>query len=161
MKLAIHLIILFCVCSTSFGQNKGMTFQEAEIMGTPVSHLDSIYKSALHSDSSLAVFKTEKEQQAMMDAYVKLLQDLGKYLSDNNFEWEKPTRCYNRIYFNTDGTIDYFLFNFLGKNEEVPSEENQKVFRQLLNEFITDYQIEPRASTKFAQCSPTTYKPSK
>ncbi|MBI3501608.1 MAG: hypothetical protein HY063_07425 [Bacteroidetes bacterium] len=98
----------------------------------------------------------------MQKEYIQLLQGFGKFLSTNNFTWDKPTRCFNRIYFNSDGTIDYFLFNFLGKTaEDKPSEEKQKEFQRLLNLFIKDYKFPLTAKIKFAQCSPTTYMPKK
>lgn len=156
--------ITFIVLTSSLqclAQHLGMTFQEAEKKGLSYQHLDSIYTSAVHSDTSLAVFKSEKEQEALQQAYYKLLQDFGNFLSKNNFNWEKPTRCFNRIYFNADGTIDYFLYNFLGNPEDKPANEIEKEFEKLLNVFISDYAFALKAKTKFAQCSPTTYMPKK
>ena len=155
------ITVLLTICLQTFGQHLGLTFQNAEKQGISIKHLDSLYKSAVHADTSLAVFKTEKEQDALQQAYVKLLQDFGKFLLENNFKWEKPTRCFNRIYFNSDGTIDYFLFNFLGKTEDKPAEIIEKEFQRLLNVFISDYKFSLTAKTKFAQCSPTTYMPKK
>jgi hypothetical protein len=155
------IIIFLSICLQTFGQHIGLTFQDAEKQGVSIKHLDSLYRSAVHGDTSLAVFKTEKEQDALQQAYVKLLQDFGKFLSENNFKWEKSTKCFNRIYFNADGTIDYFLFNFLGKAEDKPYEEIVKEFQRLLNAFISDYQFSLTSKSKFAQCSPTTFMPQK
>ena len=159
IKANFIITVLLIVSFQSFGQHLGLTFQNAEKQGISIKHLDSIYISAVHTDTSLAVFKTEIEQEAMQQAYIKLLQDFGKFLSENNFKWEKPTRCFNRIYFSADGTIDYFLFNFLGKPEDKPAENIEKEFQKLLNVFILDYKFSLTAKTKFAQCSPTTYMP--
>lgn len=156
------VLTLFIICAAyvpSFAQQLGLTFDEAEKQGIRISYLDSIYPSAVHNDTSLAVFKTESEQQKMYEAYVKLRQEFGNFLSENNFKWEKPTRCFNRIYFNNNGSINYFLFNFLGKEEAKPTPEKQKEFKRLLNLFIKNYSIQITANTKFAQCSPTTYMP--
>jgi hypothetical protein len=158
-KILIILPFLIIAHVLVYAQHIGMTFQEAKKQGISISELDSIYKSAVHVDTSLAVFKTESEQETMFNCYVKLLQDLGKHLTDNNFKWDKPTNCFNRIYFNSDGSIDYFLFNFLGKPEEKPSEAQESEFVKLLNVFIKDYQISLTANAKFAQCSPATYMP--
>lgn len=160
-KANLMIIIFLTTCLQTFGQHIGLTFQDAEKQGISIKHLDSLYRSAVHADTSLAVFKTEKEQEALQQAYGKLLQDFGKFLSENNFKWEKPTKCFNRIYFNSDGTIDYFLFNFLGKAEDKPSEYIVKEFQRLLNAFIADYQFSVTSKSKFAQCSPTTYMPQK
>lgn len=160
MKTIVLTIAMMCaVYMPSFAQQLGLTFDEAEKQGISISYLDSIYPSAVHSDTSLAVFKTESEQQKMYEAYVKMLQDFGNFLSENNFKWDKPTRCFNRIYFNNNGSINYFLFNFLGKDDVKPTAEKQKEFKRLLNLFIKNYSIQITANTKFAQCSPTTYMP--
>ncbi len=158
-KTNLMITILLSTCLQTFGQHLGLTFQSAEKQGISIKHLDSIYKSSVHSNTSLAVFKTEKEQEALHQAYIKLLQDFGVFLSKNNFKWQKPTRCFNRIYFNTDGTIDYFLYNFLGKTEDKPAENSEMEFQRLINVFISDYKFSLTAKTKFAQCSPTTYMP--
>ena len=157
-KTTFILSILLMVCLQTSAQHIGLKFQDAEKQGIGMKHLDSIYKSAVHTDNMQAVFKTEKEQQAMGEAYVKLLQDFGKFLNHHKFKWEKPARCFNRIYFSPDGTIDYFLFNFTGNPEDRPSEEVQKEFQRLLNLFIQEYKISLTAKVKFAQCSPTTYR---
>lgn len=149
------------VCSHTWGQHLGLTFQQAEKQGISIKHLDSMYMSAVHSDSSLAVFKTATEQEALQKAYTKLLQDFNKFLLQKDFKWEKPTKCFNRIYFTPEGTIDYFLFNFLGKPENKPSEKVEAEFVRLLNVFIADYRFALTAKTRFAQCSPTTYMPPK
>jgi len=160
-KINFIITVLLTTCIQSFGQHLGLTFQDAEKQGISIKHLDNIYTSAVHSDTSLAIFKTETEQDVLLQAYIKLLQDFGQFLSNNNFKWEKPTRCFNRIYFSSNGTIDYFLFNFLGKIEDKPTENIEKEFQRILNVFISDYKFPLTAKTKFAQCSPTTYMPKK
>jgi hypothetical protein len=160
-KVTFIVAVLLINCLQSFGQSVGLTFQQAEKQGISINQLDSIYANAVHSDTSLAVFKTEKEQEDSHQAYIKLLQDFGKFLSEHNFKWEKPTRCFNRIYFDSDGTIDYFLFNFLGKTEDKPDVNTEMEFQRLLTIFISKYKFSLTANTKFAQCSPTTYMPPK
>ncbi|HKR03037.1 MAG TPA: hypothetical protein VJY62_00270 [Bacteroidia bacterium] len=160
-QIILTLLLVFMISIVN-GQHLASTIEDAGKQGISISHLDSIYTSAIHVDTSQSVFKSETEQQALGEAYMKLLQDFGKFLTANNFKWEKPTRGFNRIYFNTDGTIDYFLYNFQTKNvkpEDQLSQEKQTEFNRLLNLFIKDYKISLTARTKFAQCSPTTYMP--
>ena len=162
MKNLFLSTILFVACFQTFGQHLALTFQDAAKQGINMQNLDGIYKSAVHIDTSQAVFKTDQEQQAMYEAYTKLLQDFGKFLTTNNFKWDKPTKCFNKIYFDSDGTIDYFLYNFLTKDvkpEDQLSQDKQAEFNRLLNLFIKDYKISLTAKTKFAQCSPSTYMP--
>jgi hypothetical protein len=133
---------------------KVMTFQEAEKQGKPYQYLDSLYKSAVHSDSTLAVFKTPAEQQVLQKAYVDFLRQLGDFLKANNFKWEKLTRCFNRIYINSDGTVDYFLYKF---SKDQITEEKEKEFERLLTIFLKDHKFSASAKEKFAQCSPVKY----
>ena len=98
----------------------------------------------------------------MYQAYLKLLQDFGKFLALNQFKWPGAVKCFNRIYFNANGSIDYFLYDFTTKNVEPKDRlfpEKQAEFNRLLNLFIRDYKIALTAKTGFAQCSPVTYKP--
>ena len=131
-----------------------MTFEEAEKQGIPFQHLDSLYKSAVHDNTAMAVFKSSEEQAQVMQAYAKLLQDLGNFLKAHNFSWEQQTRGFNRIYFKPDGSIDYFLFNF-PPGQVAPEKATE--FARLLNLFIQDYKLNVKAKEKFAQCNPVKY----
>ena len=155
MKIIQLLIFTFLVSTiSSNAQNKALTFKQAELQGKSYIYLDSIYKSAVHSNEKMAVFKSEKEQLELQKAYQSLIFDLAKFLSENNFKWEKTTRCFNRIYFNENGKIDYFLFNF---SEGEITNEKEKEFSRLLNIFIKKKKINIKAKEKFAQCSPIKY----
>jgi hypothetical protein len=143
---------MFCI--RIYGQHIALTVHDAAMKGLTIDHMDSTYKSAGNKDTSKAVFKTDTLQHLMYNAYVNLLKDFGKFLKENNFYWEEKTKCWNRIYFSKDGTIDYFLYNF----QEQLSLGKEKEFERLLNLFIKNYQIPMTASVKFAQCSPVSYE---
>jgi hypothetical protein len=151
MKTLFSALLLLTV-STCFSQ-KAMTFQQASKSGVRISQLDSIYASALHSDSSKAVFWHSQEE--FIDAYKSTLQTLGDFLKQNGFTWGKETGCFNRIYFNKEGGVDYFLYSF---NKDVITPEKEKQFDVLLNRFIKDYKFPMKAGTGFSQCSPVRYR---
>ena len=159
IRIILFSLLLLPVTTRLSSQPLAITFQEAESKGIYIRVLDSLYLSAVHVDSTLAVFKTPEEQSRVHAEYVRLLQSLGDFLSANNFEWEKPAACFNRIYFSPGGNIDYYVFNFRGKPEDKPSPEKEKEFTRLVNLFIQDFKIDLRAHRKFAQCSPTTFMP--
>lgn len=152
--LTLILISLITLSFNSYGQNKALTFKEAEIQGKSFQYLDHLYKSAVHDDVKLAVFKSVEEQAELQKAYIKLIKDLASFLKTNHFKWEKPTRCINRVYFNPNGKIDYFLYNF-PQDQITPEKENE--FARLLNLFIKDYKFSLTAHENFAQCSPINY----
>lgn len=133
---------------------KGMTFEYAVLHGKPYQHLDSLYRSAVHGNPKLAVFNTPQDQQRLQTAYMQFMQSLGIFLKSNNFKWDKPTRCFNRIYFEPGGKADYFLYNFPTNEISIAKE---KQFNLLLNRFLKSHKISITANEPFAQCSPIKY----
>lgn len=157
--LKLFLILLFF--NNLHSQSKVFSVEEAQKIGINIEKLDLEYKSAVHIDSTKAVFRTETQQEKLQESYIKLLQDFGSFLNKNNFKWETKTKCFQRIYFASNGKIDYFIYNFKLKNvlpENLISEEKQKEFERLLELFIKDYTFTSSAKEKFAQCSPTSYQ---
>jgi hypothetical protein len=144
------LLLFYCVLTVN--AQKGLSIPVAKEQGITVEHLDSIYKSAVHSEPAKAVFKTEAEQQKLAEAYVKFLTDFGSFLLKNHFKWENATRGWNRIYIAPNGKIDYFLYSL----RDLPAEKEQE-FNRLLNLYVKDHKFPITAPVKFAQCSPVTY----
>jgi len=82
-----------------------------------------------------------------------MLQDLADFLKKNDFTWGKTTRCFNRIYFKSNGSIDYFLYMF---NTPIDPEKEQQ-FDALQNQFIQSYKFGMAAPVNFSQCGPVVY----
>ena len=157
----LKLFLIILSFNNLHSQTKVFTIEEAQKNGFSIEKLDLEYKSAVHSDSTKAVFKTVEEQQKLQESYTKLLQDFGSFLNKNNFKWETKTKCFQRIYFDQNGKIDYFIYNFKLKSvppENLISEEKQKEFQRLLELFVKDYSFSSTSKEKFAQCSPTSYQ---
>lgn len=159
IKTLYLVLIMLITVHLSYGQHIALSFQDTEKHGISIQHLDSIYKNAVNSDTSFAIFKTETEQEKLQQSYTKLLKDLGSFLSKNDFKWEKKTPCFNKVYFSNDGSVDYFLYIFRGSEEDKPSEIRQKEFQRLLNLFIKDYKFSLTANSKFTQCGGAVYMP--
>jgi hypothetical protein len=152
MKRILVVFVLF-LPFVARAQKIATTFKDAvENKGLSIEKLDAAYQSALHDDSTKAAFKGREKE--FHEAYISLLRDLGTHLKENDFKWGKKTRCFNRIYIDKDGGIDYFLFNF--KPEEISSEKVEQ-FRQHLEQFIQNYKFPLSNKVNFAQCSPVTY----
>jgi len=148
------VILLLTISSFSFGQ-ECKTFQDYEVNGQKIADLDSPYPSALSADTTIAVFHSREDE--FYEAWVSLLNDLAQHLANNDFTWGKPTWCFNKIYFNKDGKIDKYLFNFRKLEVE---EDKQAIFAKLLTEFAKDYKlkIDKVANSNFSQCGPVIYK---
>lgn len=153
-KITLCLLVVMAFTLNLYAQ-KAMTFDEAAKQGVPYQDLDKLYKSAVHADVNLAVFKTPQEQEKLIQAYALFMQNLGAYLKANNFNWGKQTKCFNRTYFAKNGTVDYFLYQFSPDQITV---EKEKEFAGLLTLFIKDHKFSLTANEPFAQCSPIKYE---
>ena len=149
--------ISFGIAINSFGQQLGTNIQDAEKQGITIQQLDGIYKNAVSDDPSRSVFKGESEKNAMQDAYSKLLIDLSEFLSEHHFVWEEQVKCCSRIYFNTNGTIDYFLYNFPDLPEKKSPAGKEAEFNLMIKNFIKDYHFAIEIKEKFGQCSTATF----
>jgi hypothetical protein len=150
---SIFALMTILLSTLTYGQKIATTFQDAvSNKGISIEKLDSTYQSALHTDSSKAAFKGQEKK--FMDGYISLLSDLNTFLKKNNFSWGKQTRCFNRVYLNKNGEIDYFLFNF--KEGEIEKSKEAE-FQKLLSEFIQTYRFPLTNKVNFAQCSPVKY----
>ena len=149
--------ILFGIAFNSSGQQLGTSIQDAEKQGITIQHLDGIYKNAVGDDPSRSVFKTEAEKNAMQDAYSKLIIDLSEFLSMHHFVWENPVKCCSKIYFNSNGTIDYFLYDFPDLPEKKLPAGKDGEFNSLIKAFIKDYKFAIDIKEKFGQCSTATF----
>jgi len=152
MKAKILLLSFLGISILSNAQPLATTFEDAESTGISISKLDDTYPSAAHYEPEKGVFK--ERQPEFLKSYVNMHQELGKYLTQNGFNWPKTTQLFTRVYFDSSGTIDYFLIN--PKKANLDEGEIELYFR-LLNEFIKDYKLPISASSGFAQCSPIKY----
>lgn len=156
MKFIIYIALVFAPAFLK-AQPKALTFEDAATQGLTVEKLDKQYTSAVHTDTTKAMFNGQ-HQRDFYNAYVALLTELAAYLNNNGFVWGEPTRVFHRIYFEPDGKIDYYLVNVKAlDNDQVKKEK----FIALLNKFIQYHKINITADNKFAQCGPAIYQDKK
>lgn len=158
MKRIVMVIILTVGSLISYAQPRAISFQDAQKEGLTVQKLDKQYANALDADSVKAVFKGAAATQRFYNAYVALLTDVAAYMQQHKFNWGKPVRMVHRIYFEPDGTIDYYL---LDVKPAAIGEEKEKQFITLLNTFVKNYKLKITANKKFAQCGPAVYQDAK
>ena len=153
----LHLgIFLVCLVCSGIQAQKALAFQVLEAQtGLSLAVLQEKYADGMHSEEERGVFPLS-EHQAYNQAYQDLMQSLGDYLKQKGLVWPQTTRCFNRIYFNAEGKIDYFLYQF---KADCISPELEAQFKQLLSEFIQNYRFPLKAPRAFAQCSPVVYQP--
>lgn len=157
MKSKLLTLILLCITGWVFAQQQKLpcveTIDQAQKDGVQ-ERVNKTYKSAINvADSTQCVFRRAEDQDRMGAAYVAFMQEFGKYLSDHKFKWGKTTKCWNRIYFGKDGSVEYYLFNF--KTSILPEQLTQ--YKELFTAFAMTHKINMTANEGFAQCSPITY----
>lgn len=157
-KLLIFTLIVFTLTSCGGTIKKenidtSMIISPSDDADKKIKQLDSIYQSAVHVDTSLAVFKSDADQQKLIDAYSTFLKDFGKFLKQNDYTWGHETKCWNRLYFDKDGSVDYYIYNFKSEIEKAKEEQ----FKLLFAKYIMTHKINITADKKLAQCSPVTF----
>ncbi|MDI6780010.1 MAG: hypothetical protein QME25_07465 [Bacteroidota bacterium] len=151
-----YLIILtlgMILINNSPSQTKCYPWKEFEKSGFTYTELDSVYTDAGCADTSVfTAFKGREDEFG--EAWHKLLQDMSVFLWENNFRWESSTKCWNRFYFDKDGTIDHYFYiiNDFDKRDE---------FEKLMNEFIKNYKFSQTAEIKFKQCGSARFQDKK
>jgi hypothetical protein len=148
------VLTLFSVTAAHAQDEIAVPLEEAEQKGISIAQLDSLHRSAVHSNPDLAVFAGR--DQEVIQAWRGLLKALSEHLQANGFDWADPLRGYYRFYFRPEGTIELVLYR-------VPTLEGEKAaeFGHLLNAFARLYQFDLRAKEGFAQCSPAVLLPPK
>ena len=146
--------LLFIFFTQMKGQHLALSYDAAQKSGINWKSIDSIYKVIYFLGDTKAVFNNDLELRTFQNAYQKMMDDLGTFLKQNNFDWERPyIMMATQVYFNTDGTIDYFLYCYLKNNPKTRlhlPKEKDKEFNRLLNLFIKDYSTNVRTNVKFA-----------
>ncbi|MCX2743172.1 hypothetical protein OO013_04810 [Mangrovivirga sp. M17] len=131
-------------------KNQPITFSlanEEELKKLESLKLDSGYVNLL-----LPAYNSEENIQKVRRSWSDLHQELGDYLSKNNFDWgvgDSSISLFNKIYFAEDGTIDYYAFKVITPSV---SEETTKNFEKLLKEFSSEVKLDLGQNKNFAQC---------
>jgi hypothetical protein len=153
------LIAALLIC-TAINAQKVISFAQIGSHNLRISWLDSNYVSAVHTDTALAVFKTESEQQEFIAAYTAFVQKLADFLNANGFEFKQEQRCFNRIYFAANGKADYFIYSFSNKGIDPQNQitgQRLAEFERLVTLFLQQEKITVQSPVRFAQCSPVVY----
>jgi len=150
---AVNLLLLLLLSAPLCAQ-RCMTFQDGEKNGFTVAKLDSLYPSAMHADSTKAVFQG-KDAEKFSAAWGKFYEELFAYCNKQGLRWASPTWCFNKIYFSKDGRIEYWLFNFR-KSDNIPAEV-QSAYLDAIAKFSRKHKIRIKASTPFTQCGSVTF----
>lgn len=143
-KTLAFALALCCMLSAPLQAQQLIHFDDP----IPAALIDGAFRSAIHVDSSQAVFH---DQQAWVTEYKKMYGALSKHLKAGGLELSKPLRLNVRAYFRPDGSIGHIAFNHAPTDLD---EQQAKLFKQLLEAFARDYKLSFSANEPFKQCGP-------
>jgi hypothetical protein len=119
MKKLLPVILAQTLAQGISAQTRIFNLSDSTADRPSVAELDANFRSAVHSDSALTVFKSDTDRELLITAYQAFVNKMSKYLTDHGFKWEQPTRIFNRFYMRPDGTIEYYIYKVLGKDAAV------------------------------------------
>lgn len=149
-SVACLLLCLFVLLPARAQDRLALPFEQVDSLYLVA--LEEAHASALHSDTSLAVFPDRPDE--VVAAWGGLLQAFSAHLQANGFAWTEPIRGYYRFYFHPDGRIHRVVYNQRGMDAARATRYNE-----LLDRFSRTYQFPLTADRPFAQCSPATFQP--
>ncbi|MCF6352855.1 MAG: hypothetical protein L3J06_07580 [Cyclobacteriaceae bacterium] len=113
-------------------------------------NLDSLYPNLLDPGNS-----TQEQHKKVIQSWSEFHQQVSKFMKDENFTWDSPDSTIsivNKIYFNKNGTIDYFVFRIL--NPSIP--DSKKIeFETVLQKFSKSIIMNLSRDSSYAQCGKT------
>ncbi|MDB4158058.1 hypothetical protein N9609_01060 [bacterium] len=115
-------------------------------------NLDSTYTNLLDPRNV-----TESEYKIVTESWSEFHKKVSKFIKEENFKWEVPDSTIsivNRIYFDKNGTIDYYGFKIL--NPSISAEKNEE-FKKVLEKFSKEIKLELKRDKQYAQCGKTKY----
>ncbi|MGL4597343.1 MAG: hypothetical protein ACRCYO_07445 [Bacteroidia bacterium] len=151
------LFVICCLLAYTAKAQQISTFKQAPSKNIVITQLDSVYAPAV--GDSMAVFAADEEK--LIQAYTTFVQGFGQLLLDSNFVWPPERtgeiRGFNRIYFNADGSVAYWVYSL--KKLEL-SESQQLQFERLLLLYCQTTKLKLASATKqkFVQCAPVLYR---
>ena len=156
---AKHLLSILMLCLIGFKANsqKQEVIQvfdfnkQPEIVKTKSSELDKDHPNLLNPEIS------KNETTKVRDSWIKLHQNIGKYLEANGFKWEvddPEIMILHKFYFEPNGTIKTYFFRVF--NEEV-SNDQREAYAELITDFAKTHRIAITKDSQFAQCGKSKY----
>lgn len=136
---------MYCLLSAPLQAQQVIHFDDP----IPAALIDGAFRSAIHVDSSQAVFH---DQQAWIAEYKKMYSALSKHLKEGGLQLSKPLYLNVRCYFRPDGSIGHIAYKYYAPTDLDAMQA--KLFNQLLEAFARAYKVSFSANEPFKQCGP-------
>lgn len=163
----MNSIIITCLmavsisCGNGSPQNDGVTKSNSRIVNFDNQvdinmirklNLDSLYPNLLDPSNS-----SEAEYKIVIKSWGNFHQKVTKFMKEEDFTWsveDSTISIVNKVYFNKNGTIDYFVFKVM--NPSI-SDSKKREFESVLQKFSGSITMDLTRDSKYAQCGKTRY----
>lgn len=115
-------------------------------------YLDSTYTNLLDPRNV-----TESEYKDVTKSWSEFHKKVSKFIKEENFKWGVPDSMItiaNRIYFDKNGTIDYYTFKI--RNKSVSAEKSAE-YEKVLQKFSKEVKLDLKRDKNYAQCGNIKY----
>lgn len=116
-------------------------------------NLDSTYTNLLDPRNV-----TESEYKDVVESWTEFHKNISKFIKEVDFKWNVPDSMItisNRIYFDQNGTIEYYTFKI--RNPSVSVEKIEE-YEKVLQKFSKEIKLDLKRDEKYAQCGNIKYK---
>lgn len=122
---------------------KAMLVAEVRDRGIGLDTLESLYPSGLPMFG-------DSVPQAYVQAWKDFVVGLADALRQAGMDWDEPYRLWGRAYFSPDGKVAHYFYAWTGDRQ--PSDEWKAQFRQVLEDYLSNFQFAYPMGRRFAQC---------
>ncbi len=115
-------------------------------------YLDSTYTNLLDPRNV-----TESEYKDVTKSWTEFHKKVLKFIEEEDFKWDVPDSMItiaNRIYFDKNGTIDYYTFKI--RNPSISAEKSAE-YEKVLQKFCKEITLDLKRNENFAQCGNIKY----
>lgn len=138
------LLLLLAASTVGFSQAEVMSFEAAKTADISFTELDGQYKSAYaRGKRNKGESAFPEMRDSLMQAYEQMLTELSLYLGEKRFEWGGSKRAFLRLYFNPEGELDYFFYQFREPLNGEKSEDLEKLVEKFSKKYVFPMQAEP------------------
>jgi hypothetical protein len=144
----LPLLIVGILSVTTLAQAQTVvTFDRLRAFGVTLSELESQFN--IEIDEEIHLYAPPVNPNGELN----MLRDMGRQLGDSleawGQKWERMTTIRNRVFFNNDGTVEYFVYSAL---PSFASPFHQTSFEDRLTLFLKDFRLPNTPKTRIARC---------
>lgn len=144
-KNLILIVCLFCITNVLNAQILVHKIPDENLCEIDINLMQSGYRLAFSNMTSEDYLFKGKEEE-WKTCWTKVMYDLKNFMQNNGLQLTSNTTCFNRVYFNKDGSIAAYLYHIKG----LTANQEQK-FDEAIFQFLITQKVSIKANDKFWQ----------